>query len=165
MFFQPNPAAPAVCVHCGQYARRHNIVHGGCPSEEPREIKPDPAPGVSGTFTQGGKEYDGATLFRIHAYAAPALYCPNRHALQAADPVHDLLVCRRHGCPFEGIVYAPQWPTVPLEAVQDAQPSAVEEKVTAASLSVAADIEAEEESGEWKARDRGPLGEPRKLAD
>lgn len=92
----------------------------------------EPNPHISGTFRQGGKEYDGATLFRISAFALPrAVLCPNAHemTLQLPEPKPEVedgrqlfrFVCRADGCQVRGIVYDIQLPTVMLEAVQDSE--------------------------------------------
>jgi hypothetical protein len=85
---------------------------------------------ISGTFKQGGREFDGATLFRISAFTLPpVIFCPNAHemTLQLPEPKPEVeggrqlfrFVCREEGCQFDGIVYELQLPTVTLEAVQD----------------------------------------------
>jgi hypothetical protein len=85
---------------------------------------------ISGTFRQGGREFDGATLFRLSAFALPrSVFCPNGHemTLQLPEPKPEVeggrqlfrFVCREDGCQFAGLVYDLQLPTVTLEAVQD----------------------------------------------
>lgn len=89
----------------------------------------EPNPYISGTFRQGGKEYDGATFLRMSAFAVPrAVICAERHemTLQLPEPREGegqlfRYVCRAEGCAFAGIVYEIQLPTVMLEAVQDSE--------------------------------------------
>jgi hypothetical protein len=76
--------------------------------------------GISGTFTQDGKEYDGAQFFKMVATAHAALFCPNGHKFVQVGAENDNRVaCYARGCSIYGIVYSVQWPMLHLEAVQD----------------------------------------------
>lgn len=86
----------------------------------PEEKNLPPAfPGITGTFKQQGRELEAARFLYSDATLRAVLYCLAGHPLtQAAEPGNGV-VCRAAGCPVEGVVYVPEWPTVRLVAVQD----------------------------------------------
>lgn len=79
----------------------------------------EPNPYISGTFTQSGKEYDGATFARRDVRAVVALRCECGKPLVTAAAAPDAVTCVNRECRFYEIVYRVVYPTVYLEAVQD----------------------------------------------
>ena len=75
---------------------------------------------IEGTFRQNGREFDGATFARRDVRAIVSLRCEcGKPLVTAGSP--DSLTCVNSECRFREIIYRVNWPTVTLEAVQDAE--------------------------------------------